>query len=197
MTFSVNQDLNGSATIAASGNYSKLRMMTIDTDAETKPLDNAKRVKYKADSSWLVSQPESFGKATFSYPSAICYYFARELVSHFDVPIGIVSASVGGSAIEFWQSDAGRADGLVSTGTCGGSKQKLAAGCMAPLPQTKSAEPADGVSASAGARGWTPGCFFNGMIHPLRLMTLRGILWDQVISPFFLSLSAWRKHMCC
>ena len=31
MTFSVNQDLNGSATIAASGNYSKLRMMTVET----------------------------------------------------------------------------------------------------------------------------------------------------------------------
>jgi hypothetical protein len=193
MTFSVNQDLNGSATIAESGNYSGIRMLTIDTDAETTPLADAKRVKYKGNSTWLVSAPESFGSSTFSYPSAICYYYAREIYSHFNakVPIGIISASVGGSAIEFWMSDDSRADGLVKTGTCGGSKAKLAAGCGMPSPAAdasattgpETATPSDSQSLETGVavapRGWTPGCFYNGMIHPLGQMSLRGMLWDQ------------------
>jgi sialate O-acetylesterase len=189
MTFSVNQDMNGSTTIAESRNYTGIRMITIDTDTATTPLANAKRVKYKGNSTWLVSAPESFGTATFSYPSAICYYYARELYTHFEskVPIGIISASVGGSNIQFWMSDASRADGLVKTGTCGGSKAQLTTGCMSPPAEKISTsedsetaldnETAEG--AVAKVRGWTPGCFYNAMIHPFGSMTLRGVLWDQ------------------
>ena len=43
---------------------------------------------------------------------------------------GLVSASVGGSAIEFWTSAKARADGSVKAGTCGGSTAKLADGCL-------------------------------------------------------------------
>jgi hypothetical protein len=164
-------------------------MITIDTDTATTPLANAKRVKYKGNSTWLVSSPESFGTATFSYPSAICYYYARELYTHFDakVPIGIISASVGGSNIDFWMSDASRADGLVKTGTCGGSKAQLTTGCMSPpaeeLSTSEDSETALDNETAEGAvakvQGWTPGCFYNAMIHPFGSMTLRGILWDQ------------------
>ena len=95
-----------------------------------------------------------------------------------DVPaIGLVSASVGGSAIEFWTSTEARADGNVKSGTCGGSTAKLAEGCL----QSRTAMDVSSSRSAAGedVGGWAPGCFFNAMISPFQYMALRGILWDQ------------------
>jgi len=169
-------------------------MLTIDTDTSTTPLEDARRVKYHANRTWLSSAPENFGKATFSYPSAICYYYARSLYIHFEakVPIGIVMASVGGSAIEFWNSESALADGVVKSGTCGGSKTRLSVACLeqAPKPESHNLTSKESTSQrlssetmaspwSAVIGGWTPSCFYNAMIHPLGRMKLRGILWDQ------------------
>jgi hypothetical protein len=81
MTFSVNQDMNGTAQIAASGQYPGIRMLTVDTDTSTTPLADIRRVKY-GGGSWQQSDPAAFGTADFSYPSAICYYFAKQVRAH-------------------------------------------------------------------------------------------------------------------
>lgn len=186
MTFSVNQDMNATSQIAESANFPGIRMLTVDTDVSTTPLSDIRRVKYKSDSSWLVSQPSSFGTALFGYPSAICYYFAKNLYTHFNgsVPIGIISSSVGGSGIEFWQSDAARADT-----TCGGLN--FTSSCMSPTATTAVTtattetitETITDTTATATAdvdvSGWTPSCFYNAMIHPFGAMALRGVVWDQ------------------
>ncbi len=177
MTFSVNQDMNANATIAAASSFPGIRMLTVDTTIATTPLKDIARAKgATSESSWLTSTPESFGSALFGYPSAICYYTALHLHQHLQskVPIGVVAASVGGSAIEFWLSDAARADK-----TCGG-RANISAACPAgseppPLSSTSSA----GVGASAKMEGWTPSCFWNGMVHPVVKMTIAAILWDQ------------------
>jgi sialate O-acetylesterase len=57
--------------------------------------------------SWKVANPENAGDF-----SAACYYFARDLQPHVGVPIGLISASWGGSAIESWIS----MDGLAALG---------------------------------------------------------------------------------
>ena len=193
MTFSVNQDMNANATIAAASSFPGIRMLTVDTATATAPLDDISRAKgATAESSWLVSTPASFGKALFGYPSAICYYTALHLHKHLQskVPIGVVAASVGGSAIEFWLSDAARADK-----TCGGGAN-ISAACPAgskPLATKESeleataaaAEPTAEPTAESALRigaeseGWTPSCFWNAMVHPVRKMTVAAILWDQ------------------
>jgi len=184
MTFSINQDMNANATIAASGSFPGIRMLTVDTATATTPLDDIARAKGATpESSWLTSSPASFGTALFGYPSAICYYTALHLHQHLQskVPIGVVAASVGGSAIEFWLSDAARADK-----TCGGGAN-LSAACPAgskPLPLARK-EPLEEPTAEsalrvgAQAQGWTPSCFWNAMVHPVRKMTVAAILWDQ------------------
>ena len=107
------------AQIAESAQYPGIRMLTVQTDTATTPLRDIRAVKYGGESAWLRSEPVSFGRADFSYPSAICYYFAKALYTSSSmggrVPIGVISSSVGGSAIEFWMSDAARADA-----SCGG-----------------------------------------------------------------------------
>lgn len=50
--------------------------------------------------SWYKSNPQTVGNL-----SAIAYFFARELNIELDIPIGIISSSVGGSQIESWISN--------------------------------------------------------------------------------------------
>jgi hypothetical protein len=71
------------ADVAASASFPGIRMLTVDTATATTPLDDIVRAKgATAGSSWLTSTPESFGKALFGYPSAICYYTALHLHQH-------------------------------------------------------------------------------------------------------------------
>jgi len=51
---------------------------------------------------WQVAAP-----ATVRGFSAVCYYFARELRRTVRVPMGLINASWGGSAIEPWIGEAG------------------------------------------------------------------------------------------
>lgn len=175
MTFSVSQDMNATTEIAASGNAPGLRMLTVNTDTATTPKDDIASVKYKSNSSWLPSQPSSFGTDDFGYPSAICYYFAKNLYHQLDgkVPVGIIMASVGGSAIHFWQSPAAIADkscgALNLTSACPPADAGMATVTSVPATAT----------ADERAGGWTPSGFYNAMLHPLGNFALRGFLWDQ------------------
>ena len=91
----------------------------------------------------------------------------------------MVAASVGGSAIEFWLSDAARADK-----TCGGVQQGIAAACpngSRPLLSASATPSAPGAAVSAEVAlkdgGWTPSCFYNAMVHPIgKHMAIAAIL---------------------
>ena len=56
--------------------------------------------KEVAGGEWVTCNPETVP----SY-SAISYYFSKHLRQHYDVPIGIVNATKGGSGIKMWMSD--------------------------------------------------------------------------------------------
>ncbi len=53
-------------------------------------------------SSWLPVNPENVLKM-----GAVSYFFARDIYAKYHVPIGIINASVGGTPIESWISEAG------------------------------------------------------------------------------------------
>jgi hypothetical protein len=151
MSFSVNQDLNGSAEIAVSAAYPRLRMLTVADDCQTEPVADVRAVKQRAPdgSSWTRSEPASFGTAPFGYPSAICYFYGRSLYSHWKgaVPVGVVSAAVGGSAIEFWMRDAARADT-----SCGGAQAAVESACPPAAMRRDDDADAEAPAARAAAR---------------------------------------------
>jgi len=57
--------------------------------------------EFKTAPQWLVAGPQSTGQA-----SAVCYYMARSLHRQYNIPVGFVNASWGGSSIQSWISGA-------------------------------------------------------------------------------------------
>lgn len=118
MQFSTNDAFNASAEIADSINYPDLRFYTIKlTEANSPQYDGSSAANYQ----WGVSGPSSFvppGGAHFSYFSATCYFFGRDLYKSLggEVPIGLVASDWGGQRVECFSSPDALADE-----TCGGT----------------------------------------------------------------------------
>lgn len=91
--------------------------------------------------------------ATVREFSATAYYFGRMINEITNVPIGLVVASWGGSACEAWM----RADWL-------------RAFPAAKIPQSE---------ADITSKNRTPTVLYNGMLHPLIGMTMKGVIWYQ------------------
>ena len=85
--------------------------------------------------------------------SATAYYFGRLVNELLEVPVGLVVTSWGGSACEAWM----KADWLKAFPE-------------AKIPQTE---------ADIKSKNRTPTVLYNGMLHPLIGMTMKGVIWYQ------------------
>ena len=122
---------------------------------------------------WQVCGPETV--PTFS---STAYFFARELHRQLKVPIGIVDASWGGTSAETWTPTAG----LQQLGLTAELKQATS------LPQKSDQK--------------IPSRLYNGMIHPLRHLKIKGFIWyqgegntrraDNYLALFSTMISQWR-----
>src|SRR5207248_1245944 len=104
--------------------------------------------------------------------SAVGYYFARSVTSALDIPIGIISSSWGGTAIEAWMDSAtlGKSPGLERSF----ARWKLRVG------EYKLAQEAP---LTAGDQNTSevpyPPALFNSMLRPLAPYAIRGYVWYQ------------------
>lgn len=85
--------------------------------------------------------------------SATAYYFGRELRRILDVPVGLIVAAWGGSACEAWMT----ADWLKA------------------FPDAKIPVSPEDIK----SKNRTPTVLYNGMLHPLTGVTMRGVIWYQ------------------
>ena len=85
--------------------------------------------------------------------SATAYHFGRELRHILGVPVGLIVTSWGGSACEAWM----RADWLKA------------------FPDAKIPASEDDIK----SKNRTPTVLYNGMLHPLIGITMRGVIWYQ------------------
>ncbi|MFT5128709.1 MAG: sialate O-acetylesterase, partial [Rhodothermales bacterium] len=105
-----------------------------------------------SDCQWHPCTPESI--PTFS---STAYFFARELHKKLDgVPIGIIDASWGGTSAETWTPT----DTLRKLG---GYDQHVGQAINTPQAPSKK----------------IPSRLYNGMIHPLKNFTIKGVVWYQ------------------
>ena len=120
VAFSVQGAFNHSAEIEDSARYKNLRLATVNNSQSNTPQSNAQSMA--SDHSWIASSPEAFVPGAYvggGAVSAVCYFFGRALYVglHEQVPIGLISSSIGGVKIETMAS----ADAL-SDDTCGGTR---------------------------------------------------------------------------
>lgn len=94
MEFTLSQDLNGTATIAAA-NDQKIREFHIPKGL-SKELSN----ELPDGTKWSAATPATAGGF-----SAVAYYFAKDLKQKLNIPIGIVKAAYGGARIESFMSE--------------------------------------------------------------------------------------------
>lgn len=85
--------------------------------------------------------------------SATAYYFGRMLRKVLDVPVGLISVAWGGSACEAWMT----ADWLKA------------------FPDAKIPESPEDIK----SKNRTPTVLYNGMMHPLIGIAMRGVIWYQ------------------
>ena len=189
MEMSVNNAFNASAEIAASKNFPHIRLATVARAVAGTPQAHAKS---KANYTWARASPKAFspvGGAPFSWFSAACWYFGRDLATALggSVPIGLVASDWGGQTVEAFSSPAALADT-----TCGGTKPAISdgeegMGGEPPPPPKDTAftpDPPDyyvprDFEPPTDAPNPGPTQLWNAMIHPLLPMRFVGATWYQ------------------
>lgn len=170
--------INEEAEIAAA-NYPHIRMFTgAGIRAET-PQD-------RVPGEWLVCTPQ-----TAPAFSAIGYFFARDLQKELDVPVGILSLSVGASCAQAWIRREAMEPIAELKAQLDRFDQQLAQfkAAAANPPQPMPEQPAEGQGRRGGrGRGGArspiqdqhnPTVLYNGMIAPVVPYAIRGVLWYQ------------------
>lgn len=153
----------------------EIRVLHVERAASLSPLSDLKKVR---KGTWQVCLPEF--AANFS---AVAYFFAKNLHRHLNVPIGVITASWGGTIAESWISKE-----AITRITDLESREKDTL--------KEYSVDRDGPNVHS--------VLFNAMIHPIIPYTVKGIIWyqgeyncaraEQYKDIFPLLITDWRKQ---
>jgi sialate O-acetylesterase len=178
--------------VIAAANYPGIRMFVHDAPFAIYELPVPPREPLaNRAGAWRVCSPQTV--ADFS---ALGYFFARDLHQQLGVPVGVISAAVGGTPIEAWTDVAAQQavpalkpvlddwqKRLVNFDPEREQKKYLAAKTAWLKERSealKSGQPASKAPSPFKNSGvMAPGALFNGVIAPLVPYTLRGCIWYQ------------------
>ena len=104
MCFTVQQAFNGSAEVAGSVSYPRVRVMVAAHVSAAEPAQDLGGWLQP----WAHASPSSIGGGNFSYTSALGYFVSRGLYDALggDVPVGLVVSCVSGTSLASWSSPA-------------------------------------------------------------------------------------------
>lgn len=183
MAFTVYRGLNANTEIGAA-NFPLIRHYLIPRRVTAQPAE-------ELSGTWQICHPDSV--ADFS---GVAYFFARDLFLRYQVPIGLINSTWGGTQIESWMEEtAVRADPSAEA-IDRRWRQRLAdfPAKLEKYPQEISAWQAQADEARRSGREfvlpapaapegpnsrWMPAGLYNAMIAPLAPAPLRGVLWYQ------------------
>ena len=158
---------NATAEIAGSAQFNRsIRLLNTGNTHSPTPeptLPSSGGLPWSRPSPEVLAGSSVMGNAAFS---ATGWFFARQLNRELEVPIGMVMATMGGTALESWMS------AELLYGNSGG----------APPDPTKGAcpsDPADPTTAIPANSFSPPSSNYNADIAPLFNMTVRGVTWYQ------------------
>ncbi|WP_185962634.1 sialate O-acetylesterase [Thalassomonas sp. M1454] len=182
------QGILNSKEVIAKGNNPLIRLLNIKQKIE-------KQAQTKLADKWQVSSANSIKQF-----SALAAVFSQEIQPQLDVPIGIISAAVGSTSVEAWVSKDVLQSDLFAPAVAKWqevennwdvyeaayfqeelvkhqrylAKMKSQGKTIPPKrlkPPTKAIAPHESRQYPSGS--------YNGMLHPLFPMTLKGVLWRQ------------------
>ena len=130
---------DGGAEAIASANDQEIRHFKVPEGFAFEPSET-----WSSVSTWLPTTPQYAGIF-----SGVAFYFAEELKTHVDVPIGILNLSFNSSRIEAWMSEE-----------------------MLGFDE-------EDVELSDGALARQPTLIYNRMVHPILSFPIKGMLWYQ------------------
>ncbi len=193
MEFAVASAQDGAREVREA-NFPRIRQIKISRSLVETP-----RSEFGA-TGWKAALPANVG-----YFTAAGYFFAREIQARTGVPIGIVNCTWSGTAIEPWMSAEALAGNPAFAVVAARWRADLAAyparraafeKTLAAWHERKAAAEAKGTETHAaflrdnreprpptGAPDHpypaNPSAIFNGMVHPLRGLGIKGVLWYQ------------------
>jgi sialate O-acetylesterase len=155
------------------------------------PRRTADRPREDVEAKWTLCTPET--AAPFS---AVAYYFGLELHQKLGIPIGLIEAAWGGTAIEPWTPPVGFAAVPETSAITAELRQRVEDyrnGLAEALPQweawVRGSRKAISSNTELPARPefpvhplddpQAPTALYNGMIHPLIGFAIRGAIWYQ------------------
>lgn len=183
MEFSVDKAQNAAVEIAAA-TTPQIRHFQVRRNIAEFPADSV-------PGEWKVCSPDTVGKFT-----AVGYFFARDIHTALNVPVGLIHSSWGGTPIEAWMSEA-KVKSDPALGTVLDRQRKLIRdypAAKAKFDEELAAWEAEAAAAKAEGRPfdvrrprdpvgpghpYMPITLYNGMIHPLVPFAMRGVLWYQ------------------
>ena len=172
-------ELNNAAAEIAAAQYPKIRIFRVEHHPADYPQTsvNAK--------TWTACTPD-----TVANSSAVAYYFAREVQSKTNVPIGLIESFWGGTPAESWTSlrslsddaalmpvFAARSETVDKESTTRLHLQQEEQAAIARAKAEGKAEP--DLPWHPDFAAWAPSALFNGMIAPLTPFAIRGVIWYQ------------------
>ena len=137
------------ANDTAGANFSGIRLFTVPNNAQNRPVEDI------PSGEWMPCTPQNL--LPFS---AVGYFFGREIHRQLHIPIGLLSTNWGGTNIETWTSGESIA------------KVEGFAERVANLSHLDT-------SSTALKPNSEPCLLFNGMIHPLLNLGVKGVIWYQ------------------
>ncbi|MBT8037782.1 MAG: sialate O-acetylesterase [Verrucomicrobiae bacterium] len=140
----------------AAANHPQIRFFQVGNIASKEPQKDVQPGVFVYGVNVPPSKWQSCQSSTVKHFSSTAYFFARKLHRELGVPVGVIDASWGGSAIEPWI----------------GKKQLAQAGFEA------MAKRGDDQPDQPRAMG-VPTRLYNGMIAPLMPFRLKGVIWYQ------------------
>ena len=172
MEFAMRDSFEAGKDIAASGNP-MIRLYTVPKLKANAPTNNV----YAA---W-----QECGPKTSPGFSAVAYYFARDLQTALQVPVGVIHTSWGGSPAEVWMSESVLAANpsyqrdILDTYT---DALKRVPELIAQYEKEAAEAKEQGkpfTKRRPGKPGWKPTELYNGMIAPLIPYAIQGAIWYQ------------------
>ena len=98
MQFTVDQAFNATNEVSNASRYDNIRVFTAPETCSNTSLDELLYV----EEIWSVAGSKSIGGGNWSYFSATCWFFGRNLYDTLQYPIGLIGTDYGGTPVRDW-----------------------------------------------------------------------------------------------